>query len=98
MRRLLDAIWRWLHDPRYLGFFGIRVPLDEAPSRWSPWADNLISEHDQHAANENMLLAGDLPYYPACDGHLVGDGHRHGSPDWPFRVGYTPVPEDEEWK
>jgi len=29
MRRLLDAIYRWLHDPRYLGFFGIPVPEDE---------------------------------------------------------------------
>jgi len=29
MRRLLDAIYRWLHDPRYLGFFGVRVPEDE---------------------------------------------------------------------
>ena len=29
MRRLLDAIYRWLHDPRYLGLFGVRVPADE---------------------------------------------------------------------
>ena len=33
MRRLLDAIYRWLHDPRYLGFFGIRVPEDEEAER-----------------------------------------------------------------
>ena len=31
MRRLLDAIYRWLHDPRYLGLFGVRVPEDEKP-------------------------------------------------------------------
>ena len=31
MRRLLDAIWRWLHDPRYLKFWGVQVPEDE---RW----------------------------------------------------------------
>ena len=29
MSRLLDAIYRWLHDPRYLGFFGVRVSADE---------------------------------------------------------------------
>jgi hypothetical protein len=29
MKRLLDAIYRWLHDPRYLGLFGVRVPADE---------------------------------------------------------------------
>jgi len=31
MKRLLDAIYRWLHDPRYLGLFGVRVPADEKP-------------------------------------------------------------------
>jgi len=29
MRRLLDAIYRWLHDPRYLKFWAIEVPEDE---------------------------------------------------------------------
>jgi len=31
MRRLLDAIYRWLHDPRYLKFWGVQVPEDEKP-------------------------------------------------------------------
>ena len=33
MSRLLDAIYHWLHDPRYLKFWGIKVPADEEDER-----------------------------------------------------------------
>ena len=55
MRRLLDAIYRWLHDPRYLGFWGIRVPED---------VFNLARQIDA-ACDE---IVGALPeVFPQCD-------------------------------
>jgi len=71
MRQLLDAIYRWLHDPRYLGFWGICAPADEKPA-------------DEKPADEKPQ--GDIYYTADYERDLKHEDGREQDENWIQRI------------
>jgi len=84
MKRLLNAVYRWLHDPRYLGFFGIRVPEDE---EWCTYPEETRTEG-------KAIHLGDIYFAADYERDLKHDTGEDEFETWIARN----QEEDEEWK
>ena len=70
----------------------------EEERRHDIWLDAQIDVWQQHEMNEDMVLSGDPPYWPACG--AIGDGHVHLIPGslLPNRLAPTAITAAEEEK